>query len=147
MANESKIKKYTQHWLISNPLILIIENPNNLKLRVVLSYKGAEIIIRDVQEVIPDSEGIYKLTLTESERNLIHTLTTTIADPKLNVILRAYNNTSLTYEDTKTLDVITNNLVWTKIDGVWKKAKAHIKLTAWKKGLVWHKDSNNTWSK
>ena len=147
MANESKIKKYTQHWLISNPLILIIENPNNLKLRVILSYKGAEIIIRDVQEVIPDSEGIYKLILTESERNLIHTLTTTIADTKLNVILRAYNNTSLTYEDTKTLDVITSNLVWTKIDGVWKKAKAHIKLTGWKKGLVWHKDSNNTWSK
>ena len=43
--------------------------------------------------------------------------------------------------------VFMYNTIFVKIDGVWKKAKAHIKLTAWKKGLVWHKDSNNTWSK
>lgn len=147
MANASTIDKYVQHWLITNPIILKINNPDKAGLRLVLSYKNAEIIIRDINDVIPDINGIYKLTLTDDERSLVYRLTTIVADPTINIILRAYSNNTLISEDVKTINVITSNIIWTKINGVWKKAKSHIKLSEWKKGLVWHKDSNNTWSK
>lgn len=150
MANVTKIDKCTQHWLITNPLILKINNLDNLKLRLILNYNSADIVLRDMSQVVLDSDSIYKLVLTESERNLIYKLTANVASPKIKVILRAYKSTTLTYEDTKTIDVIINNINWVKQNNSWKKAHTYAKesnTANWTKGTIWHKNSDDIWSR
>lgn len=148
--NSTKIDSCIQNWLIAHPIILKISNPSNLKLSIVLNYKGAEIISRTVTQVFPDAEGIYKLALTEAEQNLVYKLTAAVPDPKIDVVLCAYDGIALTYTDSRTLNILLGNKYWVKENGIWKKAILYIKLnntTDWKKGTVWHKDSNNIWNK
>lgn len=147
--NSTKIEACVQNWLIAHPLILKISNPNNLKLSIILSYKEAEIISRTVGQVSPNSEGIYKLELTEAEHDLIYKLTTTVANPKIDVILRAYNGVTLTYTDSKTINIIAGNICWIKLNDLWKKALVYIRPNSagWKKGTTWHKNSEDIWSR
>lgn len=147
--NSTKIDSCVQNWLIAHPIILKISNPSNLKLSTVLSYKGAEIISRTVTQVFPDAEGIYKLALTEAEQNLVYKLTAAVPNPKIDIVLRAYDGITLTYTDSRTLNIILGNRCWVKENEVWKKAIPYIKLnntTDWKKGTVWYKNPDNVWS-
>ena len=147
--NSTKIEACVQNWLIAHPLILKISNPNNLKLNLVISYKEAEIISRTIGQVVPDSEGIYRLELTKTEHDLIYKLTNSIIDPKVDIILRAYDGINLTYTDSKTVNVITGNICWVKINNLWKKAIVFIRPgnTSWKRGTTWHKNSDDKWSR
>lgn len=147
--NSTKIEACVQNWLIAHPLILKISNPNNLKLNLVVSYKEAEIISRTVGQVVPDSEGIYRLELTKTEHDLIYKLTNSIVDPKVDIILRAYDGINLTYTDSKTVNVIAGNICWVKINNLWKKAIVFIRPdnTSWKRGTTWHKNSDDKWSR
>lgn len=147
--NSTKIDSCVQNWLIAHPIILKISNPSNLKLSIVLSYKGAEIISRTVTQVVPDAEGIYKLVLTETEQNLVYKLTANIVKPKLDIVLRAYDGINLTYTDSRTLNIILGNRLWVKVDNTWKKAIPYIRpnnTTDWKKGTMWFRNSDNVWS-
>lgn len=147
--NSTKIEACVQNWLIAHPLILQISNPNNLKLNLVISYKEAEIISRTIGQVVPDSEGIYRLELTKTEHDLIYKLTNSIVDPKVDIILRAYDGINLTYTDSKTVNVIAGNICWVKINNLWKKAIVFIRPdnTSWKRGTTWHKNSDDKWSR
>lgn len=147
--NSTKIEACVQNWLIAHPLILKISNPNNLKLNLVVSYKEAEIISRTVGQVVPDSEGIYRLELTKTEHDLIYKLTNSIIDPKVDIILRAYDGINLTYTDSKTVNVIAGNICWVKINNLWKKAIVFIRPNnvSWKRGTTWHKNSDDKWSR
>ena len=147
--NSTKIEACVQNWLIAHPLILKISNPNDLKLNLVISYKEAEIISRTVGQVVPDSEGIYRLELTKTEHDLIYKLTNSIVDPKVDIILRAYDGINLTYTDSKTVNVIAGNICWVKINNLWKKAIVFIRPdnTSWKRGTTWHKNSDDKWSR
>lgn len=149
MASISKINSYVQKWLITNPLILNISNPNNLKIRVSLKYNGSEIIARNVLEVTLDAYNIYKLKLKDIERDLIYKLITDIENPKIDVVVQFYsNNNTLATTDTKTINIIITNTIWVNKANTWKKATAYFKdsnTNTWKKGLAWYKDSNNIW--
>ena len=150
MADDAtKIEACVQNWLIAHPLILKISNPNDLKLNLVISYKEAEIISRTVGQVVPNSEGIYRLELTKTEHDLIYKLTNSIAEPKVDIILRAYDGINLTYTDSKTVNVIAGNICWVKINNLWKKAIVFIRPNnaSWKRGTTWHKNSDDKWSR
>ena len=148
--NSIKIEACVQNWLIAHPLILKISNPNNLKLSLVVSYKEAEIISRTVGQVVPDSEGIYRLELTEAEHNLLYKLTNTIEEPKIDIILRAYESINLVASDSKTVNTIAGNICWVKLNNIWKKAIVFIRpdnAKGWKRGTPWHKNSEDKWSR
>lgn len=147
--NSTKIEACVQNWLITNPLILKISNPSDLKLNLVISYKEAEIISRTVGQIVLDSEGFYRLELTKAEHDLIYKLTNSIIDPKVDIILRAYDGINLTYTDSKTVNVIAGNICWVKINNLWKKAIVFIRPdnTSWKRGTTWHKNSDDKWSR
>ena len=148
--NSTRIEACVQNWLIAHPLILKISNPSNLKLSLVVSYKEAEIISRTVGQVTPDSEGIYRLELTEAEHNLIYKLTNAVAEPKIDIIIRAYNNTTITYTDSKSVNIILSNVCWVKLNNLWKKAIMYIRpnnANGWKRGTTWHKNSEDIWSR
>lgn len=150
MANVSKINSYVQKWLITNPLILNISNPDNLKIRVSLRYNDSEIIARNVLEVTLDAYGIYKLKLKDIERNLIYKLITNVENPKIDIVVQFYNNNNtLASTDTKTVNIIVTNTIWVKENGTWKKATAYLKdpnTKTWKKGLAWYKNSEGVWN-
>lgn len=150
MANVSKINSYVQKWLITNPLILNISNPNNLKIRVSLRHNDSEIIARNVLEVTLDAYGIYKLKLEDIERNLIYKLITNVENPKIDIVVQFYNsNNTLAATDTKTVNIIITNTIWVKENGTWKKATAYFKdsnTKTWKKGLAWYKNSEGVWN-
>lgn len=150
MANVSKINSYVQKWLITNPLILNISNPDNLKIRVSLRHNDSEIIARNVLEVTLDAYGIYKLKLEDIERNLIYKLITNVENPKIDVVVQFYNsNNTLASTDIKTVNIIITNTIWVKENGTWKKATAYFKdsnTKTWKKGLAWYKNSEGVWN-
>ena len=150
MANVSKINSYVQKWLITNPLILNISNPDNLKIRVSLRHNDSEIIARNVLEVTLDAYGIYKLKLEDIERNLIYKLITNVENPKIDVVVQFYNNNNtLASTDIKTVNIIITNTIWVKENDTWKKATAYFKdstTKTWKKGLAWYKNSEGVWN-
>lgn len=140
----ARIRQWETEWSVEDSTNLTISNPSNLAMQLYISYNNIELISRSN---ITLNNGVYTLTLTESEKNILYTQTATDNNPSFKFILKSYSGSSKLGEDVKATKITFPTKAWVKVSGVWKKALVWTKVgNAWKQSIPWVK-IGTTWKR
>ena len=139
----ARITKYPAEWSVEDSIDLTITNPGNCGLQLYISYNNVEVISRTN---ITLNNNIYKLTLTDTEKNMLYSQASSDNAPVFKLILKSYINNKIG-EDVKTTKITFPTKAWVKINNSWKRALVWSKVdSTWRQCVPWVKVSN-TWKR
>lgn len=139
----ARITKYPTEWSVEDTVQLTINNPGNCTMQLYISYNNVEVISRNNLVL---SNGIYTLSLTESERSMLYNQASSDPSPDFKFILKSFISTKIG-EDVKATKITFPTKAWVKINGNWKRALVWGKVNGtWKRAIPWVKVNNN-WKK
>lgn len=140
----ARIQSYETEWSVEDSTNLTISNTANLAMQLYISYNNIELISRTN---ITLNNGVYTLTLTDTEKNMLYNLTASDNNPSFKFILKSYSEGTKVGEDVKNTKITFPTKAWVKIDNVWKRALVWIKVgTTWKQSIPWVK-IGSTWKR